>query len=321
MELSERVSGCFRGLTTGDAIGKQSEILPHADVRRWYPEGIHGFCGVPGAVIERYVGNPRYEWRTGETTDDTEQTLAVAQAILRDHDVRHASVGHELLKCKKSVHPGVRSIWSFQQSGDPIHIAAEGEGCGAATRVAPVGVLFCSKRLDDLVQGAYEASISTHGGQRAICGAAAVACAVSAALDGRSSSEILRLSVRAARMAEVLAPSSALTMATAIQAMHDDLSRWATLTAHGLAARYFPDRPETKVPLAINLAVITQSARDTILLAANVGGDADSVASIGGAIAGAMKPESTDQNWFEVVTEVNADNHLETAQALANLRR
>jgi ADP-ribosylglycohydrolase len=321
MELSERVAGCFRGLTTGDAIGKQSEMLSHAAVRRWYPEGIHGFCGVPGAVIERYIGNRRYEWRTGETTDDTEQTLAVARAILRDHDVQHASVGLELLKCKKSVHPDVRSIWSFQQSGDPNHIAAEGDGCGAAMRVAPVGVLFCSNRLDDLVRGAYEASISTHGGQRAISGAAAVACAVSAALDGRSSGEILRVSVRAAQMAEVLAPSSALTMATAIQTMHDDLSQWATLTADDLAAKYFPDRPETKVPLAINLAVITQSARETILLAANVGGDADSIASIGGAIAGAMRPESTNQNWFDVVTQVNADNYLETAQALASLRR
>jgi ADP-ribosylglycohydrolase len=52
-----------------------------------------------------------------------------------------------------------------------------------------------------------------------------------------------------------------------------------------VACRCFPDKPENKVPLAISLAVITKSVEETILLAANIGGDADSVASIGGAIA------------------------------------
>ena len=190
----QRVTGCFQGLATGDAIGKQTETLARAEVLRWYPCGITGFQGRPGDVIPRYAGK-RYEWRIGETTDDTEQTLAVARALLREDGVSHAAVGRELLQCRKSIHPGV-SMWDFVQIGDPGRIASGGDGCGAAMRSAPIGVLFPSTRLDDLIRGAYECAIPTHGGPLAICAAAAVAGAVSAALDGRTGAEVLAIAMK-----------------------------------------------------------------------------------------------------------------------------
>jgi ADP-ribosylglycohydrolase len=84
--------------------------------------------------------------------------------------------------------------------------------------------------------------------------------------------------------------------------------------------KYFPDGNEIKVPLAINLALLTESVEQTVLLAANVGGDADSVASIGGAIAGAMHPDTVNEAWFGVVEAVNGDDIVGIAQALAELR-
>jgi ADP-ribosylglycohydrolase len=113
MTLNDRVVGCFKGLAIGDAIGKQSETLSREAVQRWYPKDISGFHGEPGQVIPRYVGK-RYEWRIGETTDDTEQTIAVIRAILRDGHVSHTGIGRELLQCRKSAHPGV-SLWTFLQ--------------------------------------------------------------------------------------------------------------------------------------------------------------------------------------------------------------
>src|SRR4051794_41141299 len=103
MQTEERAIGCFQALATGDAIGKQTETLTRAEVRRWYPGGITGFQGRPGKVIPRYAGK-RYEWRVGETTDDTEQTLAVTRALLREGTAGHEAIGRELLKCKKSLH-------------------------------------------------------------------------------------------------------------------------------------------------------------------------------------------------------------------------
>jgi ADP-ribosylglycohydrolase len=233
----------------------------------------------------------------------------------------HASIGEELLRCSKSVHSGVKSMWTFKQIGDANRLATEGDGCGAAMRVAPVGILYSSSRFDDLINGAYEASIPTHGGQLAISAAAAVAVAVSVALDGGSPKDVLLSSVRAAKTAETLRSSQApVTMAMAIQQVHDTLSCLRDLDADRLAHWYFPNKPETKVPLAISLAVITKSAERTILLAANIGGDSDSVASIGGAIAGAIEPSTVNQDWFDVVKSVN-DHDLSTlAHSIVGLR-
>jgi hypothetical protein len=41
-----------------------------------------------------------------------------------------------------------------------------------------------------------------------------------------------------------------------------------------------PDSPRTIVPLALALATVMQSAEDAIVVATNIGGDSDSVASI-----------------------------------------
>ncbi len=109
--LADRIVGCLQGIATGDAIGKQTETLAHEDVRRWYPHGIRGFEGRPGTIIPRCAGNSKHEWRIGETTDDTERTIAVARAIIDGRTVSHVSIGREMLKCTKCVHPGVRSLW------------------------------------------------------------------------------------------------------------------------------------------------------------------------------------------------------------------
>src|SRR5437016_13957533 len=102
-------------------------------------------------------------------------TVAVARSILTDRNVSHVSVGRELLRCTKCVHPGLKSLWEFHQAADPARIARNHDGCGAAIRVAPVGILYASERLEDLINGAREASISTHGGALAIAAAAATA--------------------------------------------------------------------------------------------------------------------------------------------------
>lgn len=319
--VKERILACLKGIATGDALGKQTETLSREGVLRWYPDGVRGFEGSPGTPIPRYIGNAKREWRIGETTDDTEGTLAVARAILLDGDVRHASVGRELLMCTKSVHPGVESLWEFHQAGDPARVSQRHNGCGAAIRVAPVGMLYRSDRLDEIVAAAREASISTHGGALAIAAAAATAAAVSAAIDGASPPEIIGVAQRAAAQAERQQSGSAnATFAEAIRIIHTDLHQWNELHPGNVATRYFPNAPLTIVPLAVALGTITDSAEAAILLATNVGGDADSVASIAGAIAGARCPQTVNDEWYAIVEMVNGHNLIPLAEALTGLR-
>jgi len=215
-------------------------------------------------------------------------------------------------------------MWALHRLGDASRTALDGDGCGAAMRVAPVGVLFSPERLDELVRSAFESSLPTHGGRLAFCAAAAVAGAFSGAIEGKPAAEVLQLAIQAARKAEAFTSASkgkaTPSIATLIQEMHADLSRHDALLVHDLAEKYFPGNNETKVPLAINLALRTESAERTILLAANLGGDADSVASMGAAIAGALRPDTVNDAWFKVVQAVNSGGLIEVAQALAQLR-
>src|SRR5438477_5931790 len=300
-----RILGCLKGIATGDAIGKQTEMLSREDVLHWYPHGIRGFEGTPGSVIPRYLGNAKHEWRVGETTDDTELTVAVARAILTDRNVSHVSVGRELLRCTKCVHPGVKSLWEFHQAADPARIARNHDGCGAAIRVAPVGILYSSHRAEQLLNGAREASVSTHGGSLAIAAAAATAAAVSAAIDEASPHEVLEVAEYAAAESERRWPGPATpAFASAIRAVHDYLERLPALRPAEIAASCFPNRPMTIVPLALGLATVMQSAEEAILLAANIGGDSDSVASIAGGILGAMYLMMVSQDWYSVVEAI-----------------
>lgn len=62
------------------------------------------------------------------------------------------------------------------------------------------------------------------------------------------------------------------------------------------------------------------SAQEAILLAANVGGDSDSVASIAGGILGAMYPRSVNHDWYSVVEAINDHDFVTIANELAPLR-
>jgi len=93
------------------------------------------------------------------------------------------------------------------------------------------------------------------------------------------------------------------------------------IQAGDVASRWFPDSPRTIVPLALALATVMQSAEDAILVATNIGGDSDSVASIAGGILGARHPETINDKWYSVVDRVN-DHELATlANQLVPLRR
>ena len=62
------------------------------------------------------------------------------------------------------------------------------------------------------------------------------------------------------------------------------------------------------------------SAEDAILVATNVGGDSDSVASIAGGILGAMYPTTVNRDWCDIVENVNGHDLAAIASELSHLR-
>ncbi|HWV95477.1 MAG TPA: ADP-ribosylglycohydrolase family protein, partial [Vicinamibacterales bacterium] len=152
--------------------------------------------------------------------------------------------------------------------------------------------------------------------------AAATAAAISGAIDGASAQQILSLAERAAALAESRWPGTGSpAVAAAIHNAHADLAAMPVTRSSDIAARWFPDGPLTIVALALALATVMQSAEEAILVATNIGGDSDSVASIAGGILGGRHPETVNDKWYGVVDRVN-DHQLETlANQLVLLRR
>jgi ADP-ribosylglycohydrolase len=72
--------------------------------------------------------------------------------------------------------------------------------------------------------------------------------------------------------------------------------------------------------LAIVIATLLESAQAAILLAANTGGDSDSVASIAGAILGARSPDTVNADWHQVVETENTLDLVSLARDLSGVR-
>ncbi|HXD21641.1 MAG TPA: ADP-ribosylglycohydrolase family protein [Vicinamibacterales bacterium] len=86
-------------------------------------------------------------------------------------------------------------------------------------------MLYTSDRRDEIVSGAYEASIPTHGGSIAIAAAAATAAAVSSAIDGAGPRDILAHAEAAAADAERRWPGRTRAgFASLVRRAHDELS-------------------------------------------------------------------------------------------------
>jgi hypothetical protein len=101
----------------------------------------------------------------------------------------------------------------------------------------------------------------------------------------------LHLALLAATLAEGASTGSHDGMfVDAVSRIHASLSDATELSPSDIADKFFPNSPLTIAPLAIVLATMMESTEAAILLAANIGGDSDSVASIAGGFSARDRP-------------------------------
>jgi ADP-ribosylglycohydrolase len=196
---------------------------------------------------------------TSRFTDDSVLTVATAQAILRGapYEEAYADFGKRYPDAGYGV--GFRG-WLFSD-GAPV----QSWGNGAAMRVSPVGWAF--NNIEDVLVEAGRTAAITHGHPEGIKGAQAVALAVFMARAGASKEEIRRRV--AARFAYDL---------------HRTISDIRPVYTLDLSC-------QGSVPEAIIAFLDSTSFEDAVRLAVSLGGDADTQASIAGAIAHAYYGE------------------------------
>ncbi|MHC1579195.1 MAG: ADP-ribosylglycohydrolase family protein [Candidatus Alkanophagales archaeon] len=263
---------CLLSLAVGDALGSPVEGLTQEEILRRY-----------GKIKDFLSG--------AETTDDTLLALLTAEALVEARGVDRRRIAQKLLESRARLRRiGPSTAAALRRLERDINsIATAGATNGAAVRAVPVAL--CSAP-ENLLRNVVEATLVTHGADVAVSGACAVAFAVRAAVSARASGvaslrrekdEILEASREGARLGRRFGTRTAFPRIDEVieEAVATPLRRLPAEVGVGVYAH-------ESVPAAISAFYQTGDLKSAIVEAVNLGGDADTIAALCGAIAGAF---------------------------------
>jgi ADP-ribosylglycohydrolase len=326
--VGDRARGALYGLAIGDALGMPTQLMSHEEVAACFGV-LDGFREAP-EDHPIAAGLP-----AGSVTDDTEQALLVADALLTggghidsEDLARRLVAWAERARERGSLDllgPSTSAAVAAAVAGAPLDETRFGATNGAAMRITPVGLIISTDDLDGLVDLVVEASRVTHHTGVAIAGAAAVAAAVSGGISGASVAEATTLGIKAAELGQrrgewVAGAAVARRIAWAIGLIdvndHDRSVRDVVeLVGTSLAT-------QESVPAAFAvLALHPDDPWQACLTAASLGGDSDTIAAMVGAIAGGC--HGMDAWPLDAVGTVRETNQLDleiVAEKLLALR-
>lgn len=286
---ASRFEGCIVGLAIGDALGMPAEGLTHHEIRaRW-------------GRIRDFL--PASDLAAGQYTDEAQIAVALAESIVQTAGFDPAAAAGALCQwwiSGRARRPGQGTAEACERlmRGAAWEQAGSGSaGCGAAPRAAIIGLLDC-RRADKLLDDAVASAIITHRDPRAVAGAVAVAAAVAFLVSAAAPLDVAGFLEHAAA---ACAPRSA-EMAAAIRSIHHLLDLAPRKAMDELGYTGFALEA---VPTSIYcFAAVPDDFAESVLLAANAGGDTDSIAAMTGALGGAhLGIGGIPPHWVEGVEE------------------
>ena len=192
-----RALAALQGLAIGDALGMPTQLMSRTEIAESF-----GFIdGFRDALPEHPIAAGM---RAGSITDDTEQALLVANALIEcDGKLDAGDLAHRLaawedgMRARGSLDllgPSTRAAVAAVLAGTPPEEAGRyGATNGAAMRVTPVGIAVPTERtMHRLVDAVHDSARVSHDTGIAISAAAAVAAAVSSGIAGATWREVGR---------------------------------------------------------------------------------------------------------------------------------
>ncbi|MFF8033907.1 ADP-ribosylglycohydrolase family protein [Streptomyces sp. NPDC016626] len=354
LPLDERITGALVGAAVGDALGGPVEGYSPEQIVERHGGRVHGVVGPWNGDAWR-TARPLapYHKGDGHVTDDTLMTHALVRvyAAVRDHLDAHAVADHLV----PDLMTNPRWIPELEAEALPLHriFLAEkwlvarlhyghvdpreaGTGnivnCGAAMYMAPVGLVNAAHPAAAYaeateVAGAHQ---SSYGREAAgvLAAAVAAACApgatpdsvvaacLSLAKDGTREA-IERVCEEASRHTEF---ESALRPLRGAVAPYDTVG--PDYRSPSLGARR-PSRLHAveELPVALGMVVVAGGDfRHAVLGAVNYGRDCDSIATMAGAVTGALG-SAVPRDWAKTVAEASRLDLWEPASALTAVAR
>ncbi|WP_020168204.1 MULTISPECIES: ADP-ribosylglycohydrolase family protein [Methylotenera] len=265
--LSQRYEGCLIGLAIGDALGTTVEFCPRDSF----------------SELTTIIGGGIFHLKAGQWTDDTSMTLCLAESLIicNGFNAHHQMTNY--LRWWKNGHLSstgrcfdigntVRAALSrFEKSGNPYSGSTNilSAGNGSLMRLAPV-VLYFYPLLSDVLHYSAESSKTTHAAPEAIECCQLLAFILYQALSGKDKATTLD------------GRSLLLIQPKVISIACGNYKHKTKNEVKG--SSYVIDSLEAALWCFYN----STSYREAVLMAANLGDDADTTAAITGQIAGAF---------------------------------
>ncbi|WP_328762428.1 MULTISPECIES: ADP-ribosylglycohydrolase family protein [unclassified Streptomyces] len=355
LTLEDRAAGCLVGAAVGDALGGPVEGWSPDRIVERHGGRVHGIVGPWHEDWRTARPIAPYHKGDGHVTDDTLMTHALVRVYeaVRDHLDAYAVAEHlvpDLMtnprwipELEAEALPLQRIFLAEKWIVTRLHYAhadprEAGNGnivnCGAAMYMAPVGIVNAghpagayAEALD--IAGAHQ---SSYGREAAGVFAAAVAAAC---VPGATASSVVDTALALAKdgTREAIAAvcevagrhrdfESALAPLRAAVAPYDSVG--PDYRSPSLGARR-PSRLHSieELPIALGMLVVADGAYEgSVLGAVNYGRDCDSIATMAGAIAGALAGvRAVPPVWAKQVAEASRLDLHAPASALAAVAR
>ncbi|GAB2529862.1 ADP-ribosylglycohydrolase family protein [Paramicrobacterium agarici] len=320
--------GALLGLALGDALGMPTQSMSPTEIAEDY------------GSIERLVdAGPRqriaHGMRAGSITDDTEQALLLAQLLIDgDGHVDERAFASALINWERAMEakgsldllgPSTKQAVQRILDGVPASESGRfGSTNGAAMRVAPIGIAVVPDDLDAFVDAVVEASAVTHNTSLGIASASAIGAAVSAGIQGGSIQDAVDTALAAARVGERRGHWVAGGSIAARGAWARDLLRATPVSEHATVLRDVIGTSvasQESVVATLALVAVSTDPWQTLCIAAELGGDTDTIAAMAGAVLGAVHgTELWPADAIECVNSVNSLDLVPIARQLLELR-
>lgn len=296
MDLASRRRGCLLGLAVGDAVGTTVEFLPRGS----FPP-----------VTDLTGGGP-FHLPAGAWTDDTSMALCLASSLVEtgrfdpadqmERYCRWREAGYlsSTGRCFDIGSTVAAALDRFRRTGEPFSGSTDPNtaGNGCLMRLAPVPV-FAHPDAAEAVRLAGESARTTHGAPECVEASQLFGAMLHAALSGATKDDIL---------------------------LGTPADRFTTPKVRAIAAGEYRAKPESAVRGSGYVIACLEAAawcfdraanyREAVLLAANLGDDADTTAAVSGQLAGAFWGEAgIPPEWLAKL--VMADEIRSLADALA----
>ena len=282
LDQKQRYQGCLLGLAAGDAVGTTVEFKARGSF----------------TPLTDMVGGGPFRLKAGQWTDDTSMALCLATSLLEcdgfdAHDQMQRyndwRVNGYLSSNGRCFDIGVtvsEAISQYITSGDPFSGPTNplSAGNGSLMRLAPIA-MFYYPNLGQMLRFATDSSRTTHGAKECIDACCYFATLLHCALSGMDKQSILACQIYQPTTIKI----------QAIQQQDYQHKYISQIKGSGYVVE--------SLEAALWCFLYTDCFEDAILLAANLGDDADTTAAICGQIAGAFYGiQGIPDTWREKIT-------------------